>query len=140
MDDNYCRSHLLQPSAYYHNILPDVFDTMAMDFLIGNADRHHFETYALHGIKEGRLMHIDNGKRCVRYLYIVYSVCCGHDVHMYMYMYCMCVRVFFLCSFPPSLPPLIYVCMYMGTCMSYGTLIKMYVSFFSLSPLFPQFW
>ena len=89
MDDNYCRSHLLQPSAYYHNILPDVFDTMAMDFLIGNADRHHFETYALHGIKEGRLMHIDNGKRYVRYFYIVYAV-----GMMYMCICtCMCVCV-----------------------------------------------
>lgn len=119
MDENYCRSHLLQPNAYYYNILPDVFDTMAMDFLIGNADRHHFETYALHGIKEGRLMHIDNGKRCVRNLYIVYSVCCGHDVHMYMYMYCMCVRVFFLCSFL-SLP--------LFTCMSACTwVLELYV-------------
>ena len=89
MDENYCRSHLLQPNAYYHNILPDVFDTMAMDFLIGNADRHHFETYALHGIKEGRLMHIDNGKRYARYLYIVYAV-------GMMYI-CIYVHVLYVC-------------------------------------------
>lgn len=88
MDGNYCRSHLLQPNAYYYNILPDVFDTMAMDFLIGNADRHHFETYALHGIKEGRLMHIDNGKRYARNLYTVY-------VGM-MYI-CIYVHVLYVC-------------------------------------------
>ena len=120
MDDNYCRSHLLQPNAYYHNILPDVFDTMAMDFLIGNADRHHFETYALHGIKEGRLMHIDNGKRYVRYLYIVYAVGMMY-ICIYVHVLYVCVygndSVFFLCSFPPSLPLplLICVCMYMCT-------------------------
>lgn len=62
VDDDYCRTRLLTPNSYYYNILPDVFDTMVLDFLVGNADRHHFETYALHGLKEGRLMHIDNGK------------------------------------------------------------------------------
>jgi hypothetical protein len=57
-DDHYC-THLMK-SEYYH-LLPDIFDTAVFDFLIGNADRHHFETYTADG-ERGRLMHIDNGK------------------------------------------------------------------------------
>ena len=31
---------------------------------VGNADRHHYETYA-RAKKHGKLLHIDNGKRYV---------------------------------------------------------------------------
>lgn len=41
--------------------MPDILDTAVFDYLMGNADRHHFEVYAVRG-KLGRLLHIDNGK------------------------------------------------------------------------------
>lgn len=62
IDGDYCRHYLLQTTSEYYDIMPDVLDTAVMDFLIGNADRHHFETYEPDGSR-GRLMHIDNGKR-----------------------------------------------------------------------------
>lgn len=70
-DDNYCLT-LLKPTSDYYHLLPDILDTTVLDFLVGNADRHHFETYALLG-KKGHLMHIDNGKRSVMLLLIIES-------------------------------------------------------------------
>ena len=60
-DESYCNS-LLSPDSNYYHILPDIWDTTVFDYLIGNADRHHFETLASLG-KSGRLLHIDSGKR-----------------------------------------------------------------------------
>ena len=61
MDDGYCK-RLLQPSSeYYYGVL-EYTDSCVFDFLMGNADRHHYETYA-RASRHGRLMHIDNGKR-----------------------------------------------------------------------------
>ena len=45
----------------------------SISMTVGNADRHHYETYARakkHGkLVHGKLLHIDNGKRCI-YIYI----------------------------------------------------------------------
>lgn len=61
IDDGYCQQLLKPTSEYYYGIL-EFTDSCVFDFLMGNADRHHYETYAK-ASKHGRLMHIDNGKR-----------------------------------------------------------------------------
>lgn len=41
--------------------LLDIMDTTVLDYLMGNADRHHYETVDADG-DNGRLLHLDNGK------------------------------------------------------------------------------
>ena len=41
--------------------LLDIIDAAVFDFLIGNGDRHHYETIA--GSSDGVLLLMDNGKR-----------------------------------------------------------------------------
>ena len=45
------------------NLLCAYLTVLAILVPTGNADRHHYETYTSHG-NNGRLLHIDNGKRC----------------------------------------------------------------------------
>jgi len=33
------------------------------DVVLGNAERHHYETFDADGGNDGRLLHLDNGKR-----------------------------------------------------------------------------
>ena len=42
-------------------LLLDIIDTAMFDFLIGNADRHHFETFER--FEDSMLVILDNGKR-----------------------------------------------------------------------------
>ncbi|KAK0065824.1 glycosaminoglycan xylosylkinase [Biomphalaria pfeifferi] len=59
-DDHYCDK--VKSSPYYstgHRLL-DIIDTCIFDYLIGNADRHHYETFE--GYEDSMLIMLDNGK------------------------------------------------------------------------------
>ena len=59
-----CWFHLSSPLFIYH---------------AGNADRHHYETYAKAN-QHGRLMHIDNGKRlCLSHIILLSAMI--HELH-----------------------------------------------------------
>ena len=45
-------------------ILLDMIDASVFDYLIGNADRHQYETFEKDG-DQGMLLHLDNAKRFV---------------------------------------------------------------------------
>jgi hypothetical protein len=61
-DDYFCESNIIsKPESDYYNGLLEFTDSCIFDFLMGNADRHHYETYA-RAKKHGKLLHIDNGK------------------------------------------------------------------------------
>ncbi|ESO98910.1 hypothetical protein LOTGIDRAFT_213698 [Lottia gigantea] len=59
-DDGYCRK--VQGIEFYRNgpILLDIIDTAIFDYLVGNADRHHYETF--HNASQTMLLLLDNGK------------------------------------------------------------------------------
>lgn len=61
-DNNYCKEKVMNMSPYDSGPrLLDLLDTALFDFLIGNADRHHYETF----LKEegtGMPLHLDNAK------------------------------------------------------------------------------
>ena len=44
-------------------LLLDIIDTMVIDYLIGNADRHMYETISNFPDTETMLLLLDNGKR-----------------------------------------------------------------------------
>lgn len=61
-DDNYC--HIVRQIAPYNNdsvLLLDLIDTSIFDYLMGNADRHHYEVVS--NRPHGMLVMLDNGKR-----------------------------------------------------------------------------
>lgn len=61
-DDNFCKSKVLNRSPYdFGPRLLDLLDTALFDFLIGNADRHHYETLKDEG-DTGMPLHLDNAK------------------------------------------------------------------------------
>lgn len=61
-DDNYCKKKVLNTPPYDSGPrLLDIMDTAIFDFLIGNADRHHYETFRDEG-DQGMLLHLDNAK------------------------------------------------------------------------------
>lgn len=61
VDDNYC--NIVKKTSPYNKgpRLLDIMDTAIFDFLIGNADRHHYEYLAPQG-DNGMLLLLDNGK------------------------------------------------------------------------------
>jgi hypothetical protein len=60
--NEYCKKEVLTRALYNSGPrLLDIIDTSIFDFLIDNADRHHYETFAEDG-DNGRLLHLDNGK------------------------------------------------------------------------------
>lgn len=62
MDENYCKDELLNPTSKHHKDILEYTDTCIFDFLMGNADRHHYETYAFASNLSIKLVHLDNGK------------------------------------------------------------------------------
>lgn len=62
IDNNYCKTKVTKTPPYDSGPrLLDIMDTAMFDFLIGNADRHHYETVKDEGDK-GMLLHLDNAK------------------------------------------------------------------------------
>lgn len=61
-DNNYCKNKVLNKPPYnFGPRLLDLLDTALFDFLIGNADRHHYETFKDEG-DTGMPLHLDNAK------------------------------------------------------------------------------
>eukprot|EP00795_Rhopilema_esculentum_P010650 gene10650-19392_t len=61
LDPNYC-SDVVSVSPYNEGPrMLDIIDTSIFDFLIGNGDRHHYETFKKGGPR-GMLLHLDNAK------------------------------------------------------------------------------
>ncbi|XP_035685479.1 glycosaminoglycan xylosylkinase-like [Branchiostoma floridae] len=60
-DDTYCNSVKQTPPYSSGPRLLDILDAAIFDYLIGNADRHHYETFEKDGDK-GMLLLLDNAK------------------------------------------------------------------------------
>jgi len=61
VDDHYCEL-VVQAELYSKkDRLLDIMDAAVFDFLIGNADRHHYEYFSDYG-DDGLLLLLDNGK------------------------------------------------------------------------------
>ena len=64
-DETYCNSVVKKKPPYDHGPrLLDVTDGCVFDYLIGNADRHHYETFKGRG-RNAMLIMMDNAKRSV---------------------------------------------------------------------------
>ncbi|GFR94699.1 glycosaminoglycan xylosylkinase [Elysia marginata] len=61
-DDTYCAKVRAVPGYSQGPRLLDIVDTAVLDFLVGNADRHHYETIQ-EGGRDAALIILDNGKR-----------------------------------------------------------------------------
>ncbi|CEF70981.1 Glycosaminoglycan xylosylkinase [Strongyloides ratti] len=60
---NYCTWNVKSKKKYAHGRrILDMVDTHIMDFLIGNQDRHHFETFNIFENTPPYNIHIDNGR------------------------------------------------------------------------------
>lgn len=61
IDDDYC-TKIKQTDRYKNgNLLLDIIDGAVFDYLIGNADRHHYET--LGTTNHSMMLMLDNAKR-----------------------------------------------------------------------------
>ncbi|XP_070581641.1 glycosaminoglycan xylosylkinase-like [Ptychodera flava] len=60
-DQTYCQDVIQKVPYNGGPRLLDVVDTCIMDYIIGNADRHHYETFQQDG-NEGMLLNMDNAK------------------------------------------------------------------------------
>ncbi|XP_065829885.1 glycosaminoglycan xylosylkinase-like [Oscarella lobularis] len=61
INENYCKAVVTGVPYNKGRRLLDVMDTAVFDYLIGNADRHHYETFERDG-NDGMLLHLDNAK------------------------------------------------------------------------------
>ena len=61
LDDDYCLSVVAKRPYNLGPRLLDLMDAAVFDFLIGNADRHHYE-YLSHDKDNGMMLLLDNGK------------------------------------------------------------------------------
>ena len=60
-DEEYCSSYVKKTEPYSKgNRLLDLIDTAIFDFLIGNADRHHYEVFK--DVPDGMMLLMDNAK------------------------------------------------------------------------------
>ncbi|VDK38972.1 unnamed protein product [Gongylonema pulchrum] len=60
---NYCREKVKTVKPYAHGrTLLDLVDLHIMDYLIGNQDRHHYETFAVFVDSPSYSIHLDNGR------------------------------------------------------------------------------
>lgn len=62
-DESYCEAVKKMPPYDAGPRLLDVIDTAVFDYLIGNADRHHYESFQDDG-GASMLILLDNAKRC----------------------------------------------------------------------------
>ncbi|XP_053300353.1 extracellular serine/threonine protein kinase FAM20C [Pleuronectes platessa] len=60
-DPNYCDKVKKTPPYNHGTRLVDVIDMAVLDFLMGNMDRHHYETFEKFG-NETFVLHLDNGR------------------------------------------------------------------------------
>ncbi|VDK43286.1 unnamed protein product [Anisakis simplex] len=59
----FCTSKVKTKKQYAHGRrLLDLIDLHIMDYLIGNQDRHHFESFAVFGDAPSYAIHLDNGR------------------------------------------------------------------------------
>jgi len=62
-DMQYCENKVKTKRAYAHGRrLLELIDLHIMDFLIGNQDRHHYETFSVFEDYEAYPVHLDNGR------------------------------------------------------------------------------
>lgn len=60
-DTNYCETVKVTPPYNEDIMLLDLIDTCIFDFLTGNMDRHHFETFSVFG-NTSFPIHLDHGR------------------------------------------------------------------------------
>ncbi|XP_023268165.1 extracellular serine/threonine protein kinase FAM20C-like [Seriola lalandi dorsalis] len=60
-DPTYCDTVKQTPPYDHGTRLVDLIDMAVLDFLMGNMDRHHYETFEKFG-NETFLLHLDNGR------------------------------------------------------------------------------
>ena len=62
VDQNYCINAVMRLPPYNRGPrLMSIIDTAIFDYFIGNADRHHYETFVKGG-DDAMVLHLDNGK------------------------------------------------------------------------------
>ena len=61
IDDHYCDQVRQTPPYTEGRRLPDLIDMAVFDFLTGNMDRHHYETFSLFG-NQTFPIHLDQGR------------------------------------------------------------------------------
>jgi hypothetical protein len=62
----YCQYKVKNRMPYGHGRrLLDLIDLHIMDYLIGNQDRHHYETFEVFGNIPSYAIHLDNGRSYV---------------------------------------------------------------------------
>ena len=62
IDSTYCRDILKSYPIDTYSLILDMIDAAVFDYLIGNADRHQYETFEADG-DHGMLLLLDNAKR-----------------------------------------------------------------------------
>ena len=67
----------IEPFKNDSRMLLDLIDTSVFDYLIGNADRHHYET--MDEVEHGMLVMLDNGKRSVHLFTVLGPSFVDHD-------------------------------------------------------------
>lgn len=61
-DPDYCDKYVRHAPPYNHGRrLADLMDMAVLDFLIGNMDRHHYETFKTLG-NHSFIIHLDHGR------------------------------------------------------------------------------
>ncbi|OCT61565.1 extracellular serine/threonine protein kinase FAM20C [Xenopus laevis] len=73
VDSNYCEGVKQTPPYDSGTRLLDLIDTTVFDFLIGNMDRHHYETFEKFG-NETFIIHLDNGRGFGKYTHDELSI------------------------------------------------------------------
>ena len=64
VDEGYCNNTVLKIDMYRSGrLLLDIVDTAVFDYLMGNADRHMYETFHTTDIHSSMMLILDNGKR-----------------------------------------------------------------------------
>lgn len=61
-DPDYCDKYVRHTPPYHEGRrLADLIDMAVLDFLIGNMDRHHYETFKAFG-NHSFIVHLDHGR------------------------------------------------------------------------------
>lgn len=67
-DKDFCKDVIMKEPYNSGSMLMDLVDATIVDYLIGNADRHHYETLGTQS--DSMVLILDNGKRYFRIVFI----------------------------------------------------------------------
>lgn len=67
-DKDFCKDVIMKEPYNSGSMLMDLVDATIVDYLIGNADRHHYETLGTQS--DSMVLILDNGKRYLRIVFM----------------------------------------------------------------------